>query len=419
MITAYNSEMNLMKYKFLLLIPIFYLWLFSGCGVSHEDVSESDSKKAILVLRINKIAESTRTEKEETTDVSEEISSLRVIIINERNLIEVNHHILSKDFSSSSTDNIHTFTQQIEPGWKKVFLLANEEKVKDFSAMSVSEGTSLTELLDSYENKLLNGQELMELLNSISFSPTYPITDNSVTLPYSSFYDILLEAGKTYERPMYLIPVATKYSVNISNMRKDKVFIKELYINSIADQNYLMPKVGEDSYFMNGTYWIDWLAAVADKSHENVDFEDNVKFNEEWGWIMDYQLPEGVHTPFNLIPESGVYVDAQSNPEVGGDPVPGYLNIPVFYLPESRNLTTNGKNLSVQSYSIKMIAQSDGSSEEVTLTRSLSNVKALFRNTHLILNIDFSEGYMHVYGEIVGWGILDTVNGYVTEETEQ
>ena len=424
MIIAFKSEMNLIKYKILLLIPILSFWFLTSCGLINEDVPELDSEeKAILVLRVNKIASSTRTADDESEsihqNIEEKINSLRIIIINENNLIEVNQYV-SENLLDASSDNIYTLIATVSPGQKNFFILANEAEVTGFSSNTNPGNSSLTEILDSYKNKLLNGAELTEFLNSVSFSSDYRIADNSIALPYSSFYTMYLEAGKKYEKPMYLVPAATKYTVNISNSRKDAVLIKDLYINSIANQNYLMPHVEPDNYYMDGRYWIDWLADVSEQSHDNLEFENNQQFNDAWGWITDYQLPEKVqHSPFNLLTEEGIRVDAQSNPETGGEPVPGSLSLPVFYEPESKNLTSNGKNLIVQNYSIKMTVQADGSEEEVTLTRTLSNVKALFRNTHLILNIEFSEGYMHVYGEIIPWTVLETVNGYVTEETEQ
>ena len=415
--------MRSIKYKILVFFSAIALIILSGCGLIYDDLQETDTNSespAILVLRINKIASSTRYGQEEpdVQAVKEEIRSLRIIMINENNLIEVNEFIPSEQLNADPSE-IYTFIRKVSPGQKNFFILANEEKVTNFSGVENPDGSSLTQILDSYNNKILNGEELAIFLNSISFSPVYEIIDGSVAFPYSSFYSLNLEAGKKYDNPMYLVPVATKYNVNIINKRKEKVFIKELYINSIADKNYLLPQVGVGNYYMNGTYWIDWLEKVAEESQKNSDFEDNQDFNEEWGWITDYKLPENTtHTPVNLIKEEGVYVDAQT-PVVGGEPEAGSLAVPVFYKPESLNLSANGKGIISQSYSVKMKVQAEGSEEEVELTRSLSNVKALFRNTHLILNIEFSEGYMHVYGEIAPWSLLDMVNGFVTEETEK
>ena len=57
----------------------------------------------------------------------------------------------------------------------------------------------------------------------------------------------------------------------------------------------------------------------------------------------------------------------------------------------------------------------DGTQKEISLSRELSNVTALFRNTHVVIDITLEMGYMHVYGEIQPWDKND-VYGFLEEE---
>lgn len=425
--------MTSVKFRILLLFSLISLVILSGCVDIFEDSKDNEKEcpeKALIILSVKKMSSSSRssdpdnsdTSEEASQDVNEEIQSLRFIMINAfTNIIEINKLIPSSEFISGvdSDNTLYTIVEEIDQGEKDCYLLANEEFVTNFTT-DFSSTSSLTDILNDYQNKIGAGKELISLLNSISFSSEFKVENNSISLPYASYYRLKIQAGETYEEPLYLVPAATKYKVNITNKRKDKVLIKDLYVNSIADYNYLFPHVGLDNYYMDGTYWIDWLENVAESSQFNIPFEENQEFNDQWGWITDYQLPgNATHSPFNVVAEGGVEIDAPSNPDIGGEPIPGQKELPIFYKPESLNLSVNGKGVSTQSYSIKMTVQAAGSEEDVILTRNLSNVKALFRDTYLIINIEFNEGYMHVYGEIAPWIVLTPVNGYVTEETEQ
>ena len=425
--------MNKIKNIFLFCFFLLLVEVLSGCGLINEEGLEPGNGelargKAVLFLRINKISDSSRNayssdgeEAEATPPIKEIINTIRIIIINSgNNIIEANELITAADFNGTSPEFIHVFRKEILAGQKNIYILANEESVTDISFQGMEEDKDLAAVLDSYKEVTGNGAALISFLNSCLFSPSYLITDNTIALPYSCYYSLNLVEGKEYDTPMYLVPDATKYSVSISNTRKDDVVIKQLYINSIADKNYLLPSVGKDNFYMEGLYWIDWLAQVARESENHQEFEDNENFNMTNGWITDYILPAGTsHTPYDILQGEEITIDAQSNPNVGEEPVPGFKSLTSFYLPESQNISSDLSKQNSQSYSIKMVVQAKNSNEEVTLTRTLSNVKSLFRNTHLNLKISFSEGYMHVYGEPVRWTVFPVVNGYLTQENEE
>ena len=405
--------MKLLNKIYVLLAAIFTSILLEGCVSENFREEESlDPDRAILVLHIRNLT--TRTENP-TDGVSEKIKSLRIVLINEENEIECNDKIKEEYlYPDSSSPDLYYFFKVTTPGKKKLYLFANEESVNSIEGYSETDLT-LADFLDKY---LIGGKasEFETGIKSVFFKSDYAIDNKKIFLPYSCYYELDMEAGKRYEQPMFLVPVATKFDLIINNERNDEVEISRISIISLSDRSYLMAHVGEKDYRKDNKYWIDWLAEISDKSHDYPQFSENEDFNESYGWITDYQTPDqALYTPINLVAGEKIDVDRQKT-EAGKEPVPGNKIIPTVYNGESAYIPS-GMNNEVQSYSIQVVLKDKTSSDpEVTLTRTLSNVKALFRNTHVVININLVPGYMHVYGEIQPWEILDTVNGYVTEE---
>lgn len=101
---------------------------------------------------------------------------------------------------------------------------------------------------------------------------------------------------------------------------------------------------------------------------------------------MDYDIPAGAtHGSVTRIPTMSVVM-----PKAGTN-APGTAEYPVFYLPESRKLkATGGGSYGEQAYTMA-ISLRDDNNRLRTFDMSFNNLKALFRNTHVIVDVLFNE----------------------------
>ena len=426
-------------------MAVAILSFLQSCGLVTEtyddpSVTENGNGNTVLVLRLNALSKPMAVLEGSNAPV-EQVKSLRIIMVDGEGTIEVNEKI--DDLNALAMSYIYTFRYVTKSGFKRFYFFANEESAGKigFQPVPPEDGGTLdekfyekfrnydlTRILDSYAPGNSESAELEEVLAATYIIPTYNVERNEwnptdpgrIALPYTSYYQLEMEGGTRYEQDMYLVPVATKIDVNFINNRNNPVKLKRLSLISLADRNFLMPHVGTDDYEKDGRFWIDWLAEIARESHDNTEYEDNEKFNDLKGWIADYLLPlKPDYKPANLLMDiEGLEIPGQSASEVGGSQEPGRRSIPTVYFPESRYIPDSDPRMEgQQSYMLELIVEDESSQDgEIVLRRTLSNVKAFFRNTHLVIDVEFAEGYMHVYGEIQDWASDQPVNGYVREE---
>lgn len=160
----------------------------------------------------------------------------------------------------------------------------------------------------------------------------------------------------------------------------------------------------EDEQF----FWVDWMKKVADESQKH---PEDVTLADRRGWIQDYDIPSG-QTHEAVIVRSPTLVPGLTY-HVNEAPTPGEKMFPVFYLPESKNLKDGTQEYGEQAYTMtlhlteKNLEGETGASEEkeVLFTRLFPNLKALFRNTHILVDVTFWEEGVKVdvipYSEVV------------------
>ena len=68
---------------------------------------------------------------------------------------------------------------------------------------------------------------------------------------------------------------------------------------------------------------------------------------------------------------------------------PGKAVFPVFYLPESKKLKAGSAAYGEQEYTLKLDMSENG--KELSFTKTFPNLEALFRNTHVLVDITFTE----------------------------
>lgn len=169
--------------------------------------------------------------------------------------------------------------------------------------------------------------------------------------------------------------------MNFMNRRGEDVIVRDFTIASHADKNFLMAHVDDSEQnrqLFNGKSWIDWLREVSDNSSE----DDDYATTEAAGWLKDYRLPAQANKQLAYTFSSPVTVAAAQFDESHLDDIKPGTASGTFYLPESKNVkagTTDGE----QEYTLTL--NIEGHSEP--FVRKLPNLKALFRNTNVVVNI--------------------------------
>lgn len=351
-------------------LTAFALLFMVACSSQEESLPDNVTEAA-LYLNIATIGQ-TRASTAELPD-NEKMKSVRVIVLHADRTVEHNRH-----FSLEGAQAQKTILLKVTPNEKKkIFLFANEESVSTVEGVTVEgENQTLTAFFNSYTEGMPGFETAV---NNLYFAPDY---SGGKPIPMSSMYEIDFPEKGNFDGTFYVVRVATKFMVNFMNWRGEEVIVDNFTIASHADKNFLMAHVNDseqNEQLFNGKTWIDWLKEVSDASSENDDYATT----EAAGWLKDYRLPAQAdktktYTHGTVI--VGVPIVDIENPD---DSKPGVAeNVPVFYLPESMNPkagVTDGE----QEYTLTI--DIDGRTEPFVYT--LPNLKALFRNTHVVVNI--------------------------------
>ena len=464
-----------------------YLSFIALCGCLilgscvHRVITPDDADQPLLLnnspvvmLHIGTINAGNRA-----ANVQERIRSLRIIMIHEAGnskYIEANRLI---DTKMADLNFCYIFQKRTVVGKKSFYLIANEESVK---SITLAEGSfpagmeanpTLTAFLNAFNpdmptdddtapTNICSAAEFEALLNAISFEPelTYGQSGGMIFLPYSAYYGFEVKASDGYEvdytdSPMYLVPVATKFSFKFINERtRTDVAIDYFALEKTNKTNYLMPNleswelnknIGRDKY-----YWIDWLKFIADElQNAEPGTDHNINMNNMYGWIRDYKMPfpDDAYT-YEFVPD-GYADDPETDPctktsswvlpvaeEKDGKTIATTAEYGPFYLPEGHNMVEDivenpnpgsSEPVSadlVEKYILKLrmrdvdIPVADPSPVKVKSAETeISNLKSLFRNTSVQITVTLREGGVNIYAEPVLWN-KEELFGYVKDEDE-
>lgn len=442
----------------------------ASCIFDRDYGDPENDGTALFVLHIAPV--STRAA---TDGVTEKIRSLRIIAISKddngnNGVIEINRKVDFNDVESATFG--YALTWRTQPGKKDFYIFANEESVENIQftdnrrPAGLGTNATLGDLLDRYpatpagtltsegtsakktEDKTTSGNnagaadEFKTVINAAYFAPTYKIQEaegnrRTVYLPYTTVYENVAvaakkdkgeegggsqtAAGESY--PMFLVPVATQFTFNFHNYRLDPVEIQKIEVSLTHNQNFLLAQVGPDDYmkkFGNETpsyYWVDWLAKVSAESQKTVGSEEeNNTFNETYGWISDYTIPSSATlNSSRLVTSSDLSTPsvpaANKNPDTD-EITPSELFIGPFYVPESRNeVQDSGEGVTTthQEYDLTL-----GFKGPVDFNLSIGNLRSLFRNTKILIDVTLRAGEIEVYAEMVPWNVK-SANGWLTE----
>ena len=221
----------------------------------------------------------------------------------------------------------------------------------------------------------------------------------------SSMYEVDLVTGNNEEQ-LYVVRVATKFDVRIINSRSDDVNIDLFSISSLADESYLLPVFStpdagiyttdgvkhpfifnSDFSFNPGDqplHWADWLKLASEESNANADDET---LADKRGWIMEYNIPA-------TATQSVCSWDVTAIETIKSNTV---IALPTHYYPEGKRIkdsSTFAPGLE-QEYEFKIQFSNPDTEGEWTIspefTTVFPNLRALFRNTHVMLDITLTD----------------------------
>ena len=334
-----------------------------GGEVSYTDEVQPDDDTAILVLRTGLLDQTRASDRvNDVVDNSVEyMYTLRIVILHENGTVEHNMYI---DFGEIPQTECYRIFKVTRNETKKIYLIANEENAS-------------TDLHEQLETLTTGNTTFASIVDNFVFIPDY-----KNPIPMSSVYDVPVKAENLVEREFYLVRAATKFAFRFTNKRKSKVSIDAIHISDIAGATYLIPHKREPlfmSFDDESLYWINWLKKVADESQQS---PDDVELADKRGWIQAYDIPS--ETSHQEVTVNGPL----EVPSMTGDQ-PGKAVFPVFYLPESKKLKAGSATYGEQEYTLKLDMSENG--KELSFTKTFPNLKALFRNTHVLVDITFTE----------------------------
>lgn len=334
-----------------------------GGEVSYTDEVQPDDDTAILVLRTG-LLDQTRVSDRVNDAVDNPVEymyTLRIVILHENGTVEHNMYI---DFGEIPQTECYRIFKVTRNETKKIYLIANKENAS-------------TDLHEQLETLTTGNTTFASIVDNFVFIPDY-----KNPIPMSSVYDVPVKAENLVEREFYLVRAATKFAFRFTNKRKSKVSIDAIHISDIAGATYLIPHKREPlfmSFDDESLYWINWLKKVADESQQS---PDDVELADKRGWIQAYDIPS--ETSHQEVTVNGPL----EVPSMTGDQ-PGKAVFPVFYLPESKKLKAGSATYGEQEYTLKLDMSENG--KELSFTKTFPNLKALFRNTHVLVDITFTE----------------------------
>ncbi len=349
-----------------------------------QDVEPSEGERACLVLTSDVLGQT-----RDAVQPQELIRTLRILILHADGSVEHNRLVgnLAENpdgYQVIPTPRVEEF--RVKPNEKKqVILIANEY-------------TSFN--LDSYPADAVG---VMEHLDSIQY--TY---DDTKSMPMTGVYEVpAIEEGERYETEMHIIRGVTKFTFEFTDLRstatQSPIIIKKLELDATTNDSYLLPHftanepkiwrmengdmTPKDEYILGTeTYptWQHWLVALVKGQQDGTQRTEKV-YSDEDGWIMDYDIP----TPDVMYHYTRKIIDSDFTvPTDGSTALVG-----PFYYPESKYTILGPMSLleNVQQQYVIYMEAENAIGKRVYL-EYLPNLRALFRNTHVKVEITFQDG---------------------------
>ena len=377
-------------------LTAFVLPLMVACGSQEESLPEAT--EAALYLEIEPMGQ-TRAGETELSE-NEKMKSVRVVVLHQDGTVEHN-----RSFSLGVAQAKQHILLKVKPKEKKkIFLFANEESVTAVEGVTAESETAGSETLTGFFEKYpVDTPGFEAAVNNLYFAPDY---SEGKPIPMSSVYEINIPTTDDYDGTFYVVRVATKFTINFINWQGEEVKVKKFSIAKHADKNFLMAHVNDSEQnrhlFGAGKTWIDWLKTVSDYTT-----------TETAGWLKDYKLPTQADRAKTYTHGAFTVGQATINKDNPENSSPGVAeNVPVFYLPESMNPKTDATD-GEQEYTLTI--EIEGRDEPFSC--ALPNLKALFRNTHVVVNITMYHNF-EISVDVIPFTGVDLKPDYGLEREE-
>lgn len=360
------------------LLAAFAFHFIVACSSQDDYLPGENSENASLYLKIATIEQASTRAKTGALSVNEKMHSVRVVVLHADGTVEHNRNY-SLDGAQEQT---YIRVPVTESETKSIFVFANEESVSEvFGADTEGEDKSLTAFFNGYAPGMPGFEDAVR---ELYFVPDYSDGKN---IPMSSESKTVSvpESGVVNET-FHVVRVATKFTINFTNWRGEKVTVDDFTLESYADMNFLMARVNDSDQnreLFKGKNWIDWLKDVSDASSENDDYDKT----SAAGWLKDYELPSQADKTVTYRHGPVVVKAAEMDKDNPENLNPGVAEtVPVFYLPESMKLKQNATDRE-QEYILTIYIHGG----PAPFVRKLPNLKALFRNTHVAVNVTMNQ----------------------------
>lgn len=404
----------------------FTLPLMVACS-SQEESLPGNATEAALYLNVATI-EQTRAGMDK-----EKMHSLRVIILHDGEDEDKGNVEYNRLYSLDGPLEEKTVLLRVKPNEnKKIFLFANEENISKVEE-ETDENQTLTQIFESFGT---DAPGFEEAVNKLYFAP------QDGNIPMASVYELKadeLQAGKQIEKTFYLVRVMTKFTFSFINGRTDgPIKVTDMQVSAFADKMYLMPHLHDGSgtdvpseeftvvdqkkeitdkdgtmyepvlnnpyngtyQAGGGTFWIDWLKQAVDWSQN----ETAGYTADQIGWISQYSVPSSVQYDVDETKIKLKDIEIKMGEE--------YQYPTPFYRCESMN-TPSAETQEYQIDYLKITYGVNNEEKEWTASETaalkLTNVRYLFRHTHVKVNVTFNQQDVAIFARIYPWNRSEPV----------
>ena len=358
------------------------LSILASCSPDSPANPAVDESELFLVCNVGMIGQSRAGD----TPPIESMQSVRIVILDDKGVVESNQYFSFETLRDTS----HHILKLKSRTKKRIFIFANEESVTDIQGQP--ESSALQGSLTSFFQGIAEGDADFESkVSAIYYQP-----DFSKAIPLNAMYDVEIPAGERYiEKSFWLVRVATKWTFTfINNRRYNDITIDRFEVTGISDRHFFMPRFTDNKtpVFPGFSSWIDWLKDVSDKSQVNPDNPTP----DESGWLTGYDIPDNSH-PYLLsysVPFTLVKPVEEGKPG-GGKEISG------FYACESKSPRNDGGSVIANEQQYKLhvectSANNENKQETKSFDIVLTNLRALFRNTHSHVIVTINDGQFNV-----------------------
>ena len=211
-----------------------------------DGASSDDSTRGVLYLNIASMKQTRAAVQSE----NEEMHSLRVVVLRQNGTVEHNRFYALE----GAREEFGVLLNVAPDETKKIFLFANEESVAVVEGVQ-DDRRSLTRFFESYT---AGSSGFEDAVTGLYFAPDY---SDGKPIPMSSMYEIAVPARGVVRQTLYVVRVATKFTVNFNNWRQgEDVTVSSFSISGHADRNFLMAHVNDSEQnrlLFKGKTWIE------------------------------------------------------------------------------------------------------------------------------------------------------------------